>query len=109
MVEAREWKCLLQDYANASRKCINYNKIYIYFFNMKVDLQAKILSILGCHSATLSGIYLGLPLTVKEVTHSFWNNILERMQKKLAGWKGTLLSNVGKLQLLKASLQGIPI
>ncbi|GLJ13205.1 hypothetical protein SUGI_0207640 [Cryptomeria japonica] len=31
------------------------------------------------------------------------------MQKKLVGWKGKFLSSVGKLQLLAASLQGIPM
>lgn len=107
MIEAKEWKFLLQDYACVSGQCINYNKSSVYFFNTRVDLQAKILSIMGCLSASLPGVYLGLPLTVREVSHNFWNSILERMQKKLAGWKGQLLSNVGKLQLLKASLQGI--
>ena len=34
---------------------------------------------------------------------------MERIQRKLASWKGKILSNVGKLQLLTAALQGIPI
>lgn len=50
--------------------------------------------------ASLPGIYLGLPLTVKDVSNSFWVTILERMQRKLAGWKGRLLAS---------TLQGIPI
>ena len=35
--------------------------------------------------------------------------IVERIQRKLAGWKGKILSNAEKLQLLSAALQGIPI
>lgn len=59
--------------------------------------------------ASLSGTYLGLPLTIKKVSNSFWNSILERMQKKLTSWKGRLLSSAGKLQLLASSLQRIPV
>ena len=57
----------------------------------------------------LPDTYLGLLLTTKEVTNTFWNTIVERFQKKLVGWKGKTLSNVGKLQLLSVALQGIPI
>lgn len=107
VIEAKLWKIFLADYANASGQCINYDKSNLFLFHMSDDLQLKILSILGCKTASLLGTYLGLPLTIKEVTPAFWNTILERIQKKLAGWKGKFLSSVGKLQLLAAFLQGI--
>lgn len=107
VIEAKLWNNLLVDYAYASRQYINYDKSNIFFFNTFVNLQFKILSILGCKSATLLGTWVGLPLTVKEVTPTFWNNILERIQKKFIGCKGKFLSSAGKLQLLAASLQGI--
>ena len=53
--------------------------------------------------------YLGLPVTTKEVSNNFWNTITERIQKKLAGWKGKILSSVGKFQSLSMTLQFIPI
>jgi len=46
---------------------------------------------------------------VKNVIPQFWNMVVERMQRKMERWKGKVLSNFGKLQLLPASLQGIPI
>ncbi|XP_057839248.2 uncharacterized protein LOC131049223 [Cryptomeria japonica] len=109
VIEAKEWKHLLEDYALASGQLINYNKSKIYFFNTDRNLQNKIIHILGCCAANLPGSYLGLPLTVKEVTPKFWESILERMQKKLAGWSGKTLSGADKLQLLSASLQGVPV
>ena len=48
--------------------------------------------------------YLGLPLITKEVTNDFWTTIVERIQKKLVGWKGKILSSVGKLKLLFVAL-----
>lgn len=44
---------------------------------------------------------------VKEVSKHYWDSILERMQKKLARWKGNILSSTGKLQFLVPFLQGI--
>ena len=88
---------------------MNYHKSKIYFFNIESSLQRKIRKILDCQSACLSDTYLGLPLTTKEVSNEFWNTIVERIQKKLVGWKGKILSNAGKLQLIAAALQGIPI
>ncbi|XP_059066268.1 uncharacterized mitochondrial protein AtMg01250-like [Cryptomeria japonica] len=85
VIEAKEWKHLLEDYALASGQIINYNKSKIYFFNMDRNLQGKLMQILGCCVANLPDSYLGLPLTIKEVTPQFWESILERMQKKLVG------------------------
>lgn len=53
--------------------------------------------------------HIPTPLTIKEVSPTFWNTILERIQRKLAKWKDSLLSHPGKLQLLIASLHGILI
>ena len=88
---------------------MNYHKSKIYFFNTETLLQRRIMKILDCQSACLPDTYLGLPLTTKEVTNEFWNTIVERIQKKLVGWKGKILSNAGKLQVIVAALQGIPI
>lgn len=71
VMEAKGWKILLVDYAEASGQRINYEKRNIYFFNTPKDLQLKILSILGCKVAALSRTYLGLPLTVREATPNF--------------------------------------
>ncbi|GLJ43861.1 hypothetical protein SUGI_0914210 [Cryptomeria japonica] len=112
--EAKAWKSFLDTYALAYGQHINYEKSSIYCFHTNVQLQDKVCKFLGCQRASLPGTYLpgtylGLPLTVKDVSNFFWISILERMQKKLVGWKGRFLSSVGKLQLLSSSLHGIPM
>lgn len=57
----------------------------------------------------LHATYLGLPFFSRKSNSNYWNYIVEKVQKKLAGWKGKLLSLAGKIQLLKASLQNILI
>ena len=53
-------------------------------------------------------IYLGMPLGTSYKTASIWNPILERMGKKLAGWKRLYLPKGGGLTLLKSTLSSLP-
>ena len=53
-------------------------------------------------------IYLGMPLGSWHKTTSIWNPILERMEKKLLGWKRLYLSKGGRLTLLKSTLSSLP-
>ena len=41
----------------------------------------------GCQRETLPTKYLGLPLGAKFKERSIWNPILEKMERRLAGWK----------------------
>ena len=48
--------------------------------------------------------YLGMPLGTSFKTASIWNPILEKMEKKLWGWKQLYLSKGGRLTLLESTL-----
>ena len=49
-----------------------------------------------------------MPLGTPYKTTSVWNPILERMEKKLSGWKRLYLSKGGRLTLLKSTLSSLP-
>ena len=53
-------------------------------------------------------IYLGMPLGSPYKTTAIWNPILERLEKKLSGWKRLYLSKGGRLTLLKSTLSSLP-
>ena len=57
--------------------------------------------ILCCRAGSLLLKYLGMPLGTSFETASIWNPILEKMDKKLSGWKRLYLSKGGRLTLLK--------
>lgn len=62
-----------------------------------------------CKTGTLPFTYLGLPIGGNSSRICTWDPILDRMKKKLANWKGSLLSIGGRLTLLKASLSSLPL
>ena len=64
--------------------------------------------ILGCKVASLPMKYLGLPLGAPFKAKSIWNPIIERMEKRLAGWKRLYLSKGGKVTLIKSTLSSLP-
>ena len=52
--------------------------------------------------------YLGLPLGAKFKDKSIWNPILEKIERKLAGWKKLYLSKGGRVTLIKSTLSNLP-
>jgi hypothetical protein len=43
--------------------------------------------LLGCQVASLPMTYLGLPLDASYKFVSIWNGVIEKMERRLAGWK----------------------
>jgi hypothetical protein len=64
--------------------------------------------VLCCQIGTLPISYLGMPLGATYRAVSIWNPILEKMERKLAGWKKLYLSRGGRLTLLKSTLSSLP-
>lgn len=102
------WSYIQERCAQIYGQHFNYNKNVLYFFNTKERLKNKIIIILGYQKESLPSTYLGSSMTTKKLSHNYSFGIVERIQKNLMGWKGKLFSQVGKYQLLKASLQNIP-
>ncbi len=50
-----------------------------------------------------------MPLGASFKSKNMWNSIVEKMERKLAGWKSLYLSKGGRLTLLKSTLSSLPM
>ncbi|XP_023927687.1 uncharacterized protein LOC112039077 [Quercus suber] len=74
----------------------------------KVNNVHALAEILGCRVGALLMTYLGMLLGASHKSPSIWNLILEKIERKLAGWKKLYLSKDGRLILLKSTLSSLP-
>lgn len=65
--------------------------------------------ILGCKVGGLSTSYLGLPLCAGKALESVWNLVVERVDKRLAVWKGKYLLVGGRVTLIHSVLANLPV
>lgn len=76
--------------------------------NVDPDLRENLADILGFRTTPNLGKYLGFPLKHLGTRGQDFGFVLDRVKKKLAGWKVSLLSMVGRRVLVQASLSTIP-
>ena len=75
---------------------------------MDKDHRDALSDILGFQSTPNLGRYLGFPMKHHEASNQDFNFVLEKVKKKLAGWKANLLSMAGRSVLMQASTSAIP-
>ena len=64
---------------------------------------------MGMRSTSNFGKYLGFPLKQLGSSSQDYNFVIERVQAKLASWKGNLLSFVGRIVLTQSILTTVPL
>nr|CAD1844395.1 unnamed protein product [Ananas comosus var. bracteatus] len=99
---------ILQAFSKCSGLNINYMKSALIPINLPTDLASSLATIFGCpvHGFPLN--YLGLPLSQKKLLKSDYIPLIEKLDTRLAGWKGATLSRGGRLVLLNSVLTSIP-
>jgi hypothetical protein len=105
--QIRHLRCIFLCFEAASGLRINLEKSEIVPIGEVEDVE-RLANLLGCRVASLPMTYLGLPLGASYKSTSIWNGVIEKMERRLAGWKRMYLSKGARLTLINSTLSNIP-
>ncbi|CAN1190816.1 Putative ribonuclease H protein At1g65750, partial [Linum perenne] len=96
-------------FCSASGQHVSREKSAIFCSkNTNLHVSSLISLILGIPLTQNLGRYLGVPILHDRVTTRTYQDILDRIDTKLAGWKAKSLSLVGPVTLAQSVLAAIP-
>ncbi|KAL9659040.1 hypothetical protein QQ045_018605 [Rhodiola kirilowii] len=109
MKNAENLRRILSEYEMLSGQKVNLSKSEIYFGgNVTDDERRRICELLGVRQVSFMSRYLGLPVAFGHNRTELCKYIVERIWKKVQGWKEKSLSIAGKEVLIKAVVQAMP-
>jgi hypothetical protein len=107
--EATKILSILHTYQQASGQLVNLDKSEASFSrNVPIEVKNMICNMMGAKAVEAQSRYIGFPIPFgrsKKVVFSF---VMDRVWKKVKGWKERFLSKAGKETLIKAVAQAIP-
>lgn len=98
---------VLNRFSSVSGQLIGPQKSSMWFSKATgAEQQAEIQQILGVPPENESGKYLGAPISTKAGSYDF---LVEKFAIRLQTWKSKLMSQAGRVVLIKSVLQSIPV
>lgn len=98
---------LFQDYVAYSGQIINTNKSKFYSGSIPLSRLHCIAEITGFRYGSIPFTYLGIPLFKGKPKSIHFRSIVDRIQIKLAAWKGKMLTIMGRVQLINVVISNM--
>ncbi|KAK3197797.1 hypothetical protein Dsin_021212 [Dipteronia sinensis] len=92
----------------ASGLKINFHKSCVVKVGKIRGVMTNWGELFGCPNVSFPIVYLGLPLGGSPSSKSFWMDLIQRVENRLAPRKKTFLNKGGRLVLIKTMLSSIP-
>ena len=86
---------------------INLDKLELLPVGMVHNFDL-LLTVLGCKQGSLPMKYWDRLLGAKSKDKTIWNPIVEKIERRLAGWKRLYLLKRGRVTLIKSTLSNLP-
>jgi hypothetical protein len=83
---------------------INFEKTKIFSIHYPKSLWLNLMEVFSGKYSNFPGKYLGLPLHLRNIKRIEFQPLIEKNNKRLARWKGRLLSKTGRETLVKSVL-----
>ena len=100
---------VLYSFQSFSGLTVNYTKSGLIVLGREEGWATMAANMLGCNLVQLPTTYLGVPLGANMRKYSSWQPVLLKVQQRLATWKANCLSRPGKLVLIKAVINSLPL
>lgn len=88
---------------------INFHKSEFIPINLDQNETHRAAHIIGCPVGAFPIKYLGVPLHYEKIKRVDIQPLVDKILKRIAGWRGKLLSHAAKLVLIKTCLASIPV
>jgi hypothetical protein len=99
--------CLFLCFVAVSGLRINLAKSELVLIGNVMNVQG-LASVLGLRVSSMPMKYRVLPLRALFKTKSIWEDIIEKVERCLAGWMRMYLSKGGRVTLIKSALSNLP-
>jgi hypothetical protein len=108
-IDLKVLKRILEAFEGCSGLKINFEKTEIFPIQYPESLWPNLVEVFPGKYSKFPGKYLGLALHFRNIKRIEFQPIIEKINKRLAGWKGRLLSKAGRETLVKSVLIAQPI
>lgn len=88
---------------------INYHKSALVPINIDSSELGEFIDIFQCVVGEFPIKYLGVPLHFDKLSRENLQFLIDKILARIAGWRGKLLSYLGKITLIKSCLASIPL
>ena len=102
-------KLILSTFEQFLRLKINFHKSEIFCFGKAKEREEFYSQLFGYGLGNYPFQYLGLPMHTRKLSNKDWQIIKNRIEKRLSGWKGKMLSAGGRLILINLVLSSLPM
>jgi hypothetical protein len=102
-------KCCLMWFEQLSGMRINYHKSEIVPLNIGEEISKRVSRLFTCPLRNFPIKYLGVPLSLEKLKREDIQPLVDKILKRVARWRGKLLSQAARLTLVKTCLASIPI
>jgi hypothetical protein len=102
-------KAILRGFELASGLRVNFWKSGLIGINVSPMFLSSACTFLNCREASLPFKYLGLPIGANPKSPSTWDPLLEHLRSRLFSWRNRHISLGGRIVLINAVLNSIPI